>query len=233
METAIVAGRVTINGRVATLGERVSSADRIQFDGHPVKVVQGPGDLPRVLIYYKPAGEVSTLRDPEGRPTVFDRLPVVRNARWIQVGRLDFNTSGLLVFTTSGELANRLMHPSGRIEREYAVRVLGQLSPEQLDTLRRGVMLDDGVAKFEIIEPRGGQGANRWYQAVITEGRNREVRRMFEAVGLGVSRLIRTRFGPFALPDTLHRGKWMELGPKTVATLLSQLDSAVVSQSPK
>lgn len=233
MEAAIVAGRVTVNGRVATLGERVGASDRIALDGDPVKVVQGPGDLPRVLIYYKPAGEVSTLRDPQGRPTVFDRLPVVRNARWIQIGRLDFNTSGLLVFTTSGELANRLMHPSGGIEREYAVRVLGQLSPVQLETLRRGVMLDDGHAKFEIIEPRGGQGANCWYQVVIMEGRNREVRRMFEAVGLGVSRLIRTRFGPFALPDTLHRGKWMELSLQVVATLLCEVDAEGVSESPK
>ena len=225
MEAAIVAGRVTVNGRPATLGERVSGADRITLDGRPVKVVQGPGNHPRVLLYYKPTGEVSTLRDPEGRPTVFDRLPPVRNARWIQIGRLDYNTSGLLVFTTSGELANRLMHPSGGIEREYAVRVLGQLSPEQLDAMRRGVMLEDGLAKFEIIEPRGGQGANRWYQAVIMEGRNREVRRMFEVVGLGVSRLIRTRFGPFKLPETLHRGKWMELSPQVVATLLRELDS--------
>lgn len=225
MEAAIAAGRVTINGRVATLGERVSAADRIALDGNPVKVAQGPGDLPRVLIYYKPTGEVSTLRDPEGRPTVFDRLPVVRNARWIQVGRLDFNTSGLLVFTTSGELANRLMHPSGRIEREYAVRVLGQLSHAQLETLRRGVMLEDGLAKFELIDPQGGQGANRWYRVVIMEGRNREVRRMFEAAGLAVSRLIRTRFGPFTLPDTLHRGKSMELSPQMVRTVLRELDS--------
>jgi len=173
MEAAIVAGRVTINGRVATLGERVGATDRIQLDGHPVKVVQGPGDLPRVLIYYKPTGEVSTLRDPQGRPTVFDRLPVVRNARWIQVGRLDFSTSGLLVFTTSGELANRLMHPSGRIEREYAVRVLGSLSPEQLATLRRAVMLEDGPAKFERIDPQGGQGVNRWYRVDVRGGRTR------------------------------------------------------------
>jgi len=225
MEAAIVAGRVTINGRVAALGERVGAADRIALDGHPVKVVQGPGDLPRVLIYYKPTGEVSTLRDPQGRPTVFDRLPVVRNARWIQVGRLDFNTSGLLVFTTSGELANRLMHPSGRIEREYAVRVLGSLSPEQLATLRRAVMLEDGPAKFERIDPQGGQGVNRWYRVVIMEGRNREVRRMFEAVGLAVSRLIRTRFGPFSLPDVLHRGKSMELSPHAVRAVLHELDS--------
>lgn len=226
MEAAIVAGRVTVNGRLATLGERVGGADRIALDGHPVKVIQGPGDLPRVLIYYKPTGEVSTLRDPEGRPTVFDRLPVVRNARWIQVGRLDFNTSGLLVFTTSGELANRLMHPSGGIEREYAVRVLGELTPEQMGALRNGVMLEDGAAKFEIIEARGGRGSNRWYQVIIMEGRNREVRRMFEAMGLGVSRLIRTRFGPFTLPNTLHRGKSVELTPQVVSTLLRELDSA-------
>jgi len=225
MEAAIVAGRVSVNGRLATLGERVGGADRIALDGHPVKVIHGPGDLPRVLIYYKPTGEVSTLRDPEGRPTVFERLPVVRNARWIQVGRLDFNTSGLLVFTTSGELANRLMHPSGGIEREYAVRVLGELSPEQMYTLRSGVMLEDGAAKFEIIEARGGRGSNRWYQVIIMEGRNREVRRMFEALGLGVSRLIRTRFGPFTMPNTLHRGKCMELSPQVVATLLRELDS--------
>ena len=225
MEAAIVAGRVSVNGRLATLGERVGGADRIALDGHPVKVIHGPGDLPRVLIYYKPTGEVSTLRDPEGRPTVFERLPVVRNARWIQVGRLDFNTSGLLVFTTSGELANRLMHPSGGIEREYAVRVLGELSPEQMYTLRSGVMLEDGAAKFEIIEARGGRGSNRWYQVIIMEGRNREVRRMFEAMGLGVSRLIRTRFGPFTMPNTLHRGECMELSPQVVATLLRELDS--------
>jgi 23S rRNA pseudouridine2605 synthase len=225
MEAAIVAGRVTVNGRLATLGERVSGSDRIQFDGHPVKVIQGPGDVPRVLIYYKPAGEVSTLRDPQGRPTVFDRLPVLRNARWIQVGRLDFNTSGLLVFTTSGELANRLMHPRGGIEREYAVRVLGELSPQQMDMLRGGVALEDGAAKFEIVEARGGRGSNRWYQVIIMEGRNREVRRMFEAIGLGVSRLIRTRFGPFTLPHTLHRSKSMELSPQLVATLMRELES--------
>lgn len=225
MEAAVVEGRVTVNGRVATLGERVGSVDRIALDGRPIRVVRSPEHLPRVLIYYKPAGEISTLRDPHGRPTVFDRLPAVPNGRWIQIGRLDFNTSGLLAFTTSGELANRLMHPSGRIEREYAVRVLGELSPGQTERLRRGVMLEDGTAKFEVIEARGGRGANRWYQVVIMEGRNREVRRMFEALGLGVSRLIRTRFGPFALPGTLHRGKWVELRPGAVATLLKHLDS--------
>jgi len=223
MEAAVAARRVTINGRVATLGARVSSGDRIALDGRPVKIVSSPADRPRVLIYYKPAGEVSTLRDPQGRPTVFDRLPPIRNGRWIQIGRLDFNTSGLLVFTDSGELANRLMHPSGRIEREYAVRVLGELTPEQIRRLQTGVMLEDGAARFEIIESRGGRGANRWYQVVIMEGRNREVRRMFEALGLAVSRLIRTRFGPFKLPSTLHRGKWVELTPSAVARLLRDL----------
>ena len=225
MEEAIVAGRVSVNGRVATLGDRVGEADRIQFDRRPVEAAQGPEDLPRVLLYYKPAGEVSTLRDPQGRPTVFERLPALRNARWVQVGRLDLNTSGLLVFTTSGELANRLMHPRGRIEREYAVRVLGSLSPEQLAMLRRGVMLEDGPAKFELIDAQGGQGANRWYRVVIMEGRNREVRRMFGAVGLAISRLIRTRFGPFSLPDALHRGRLLELGPNVVRTVLRELDS--------
>ncbi len=216
MESAITAGRVTVDGKTATLGQRVGAGERILLDGRPVKIGGPRAGAPRVLLYYKPSGEISSQRDPQGRPTVFDRLPGLRGARWIQVGRLDFNTSGLLVFTTSGELANRLMHPSGEIEREYAVRVLGELSPEQLGVLRRGVVLDDGPAKFESIEPRGGRGANRWYQGVIKEGRNREVRRMFEALGLGVSRLIRTRYGPFSLPPKLHRGAWLELAPDAV-----------------
>jgi len=216
MESAIVAGRVTVDGKTATLGQRVGAGERILLDGRPVKIAEPRGEAPRVLLYYKPAGEISTQRDPQGRPTVFDRLPGVRGGRWIQVGRLDFNTSGLLVFTTSGELANRLMHPGSEIEREYAVRVLGELTPEQLGVLCRGVVLDDGPARFESIQPLGGKGANRWYQVVIKEGRNREVRRMFEALGLGVSRLIRTRFGPFSLPPSLHRGVWMELAPDAV-----------------
>ena len=216
MESAITAGRVTVDGKTATLGQRVGAGERILLDGRPVKIGGPRAGAPRVLLYYKPSGEISSQRDPQGRPTVFDRLPGLRGARWIQVGRLDFNTSGLLVFTTSGELANRLMHPSGEIEREYAVRVLGELSPEQLGVLQRGVVLDDGPAKFESIEPRGGRGANRWYQVVIKEGRNREVRRMFEALGLGVSRLIRTRYGPFSLPPRLHRGAWLELAPDAV-----------------
>jgi len=226
MEEAIAAGRVTVDGHAAKLGERVGGGERVLLDGRPVKFRQGRGDAPRVLLYYKPTGEVSTLRDPQGRPTVFDRLPTLRGARWIQVGRLDFNTSGLLVFTTSGELANRLMHPSGEIEREYAVRVLGELSEDQLGRLRQGVRLEDGAAKFESIEPRGGKGVNRWYQVVIREGRNREVRRMFEAIGLGVSRLIRTRFGPFDLPTSLRRGASLELSREAVSAALRSLPPA-------
>ncbi len=216
MESAIAAGRVTVDGKTATVGQRVGAGERILLDGRPVRLAEARGAAPRVLLYYKPAGEISSRRDPQGRPTVFDRLPGVRGARWIQVGRLDFNTSGLLVFTTSGELANRLMHPGSEIEREYAVRVLGELSPEQIGALRRGVALEDGPARFESVQPRGGKGVNRWYQVVIKEGRNREVRRMFEALGLGVSRLIRTRFGPFSLPPRLRRGAWLELAPDAV-----------------
>ena len=225
METAIGAGRVTIGGRPAKIGERVVPTDRVTLDGRLVKITGSlEGGNPRVLLYYKPTGEIVSRRDPGGRPTVFARLPRIRGAQWIPVGRLDFNTSGLLIFTTSGELANRLMHPSGGIEREYAVRVVGVLWPEQLGRLRAGVRLDDGPARFESIEPRGGKGANRWYEVVIREGRNREVRRIFEAVRLAVSRLIRVRVGPFELPATLHRGRWMELSGDALAALLRRLD---------
>lgn len=224
METAIGAGRVTVAGRPAKIGERILPTDRVALDGRLVKMAGYLEGKPRLLLYYKPTGEIVSRRDPEGRPTVFERLPRISGAQWIPVGRLDFNTSGLLVFTTSGELANRLMHPCGGMERKYAVRVLGELSPEQLDRLRAGVRLDDGPARFESIEPRGGKGANRWYEVAIREGRNREVRRMFEAVGLGVSRLIRVRFGPFELPATLHRGRWLELSGDALAALLRRLD---------
>jgi 23S rRNA pseudouridine2605 synthase len=220
MEAAIEAGRITVNGRLATLGQRVSPSDRIVLDGKTIATAAASDAAVRVLLDYKPTGEIATRSDPEGRPTVFHNLPHVRNGRWIQVGRLDFNTSGLMVFTTSGELANRLMHPSGNIEREYAVRILGEITPEQSERLKNGVMLDDGPAKFESVEPRGGEGANRWYQVVIMEGRNREVRRMFETLGLAVSRLIRTRYGSFVLPPTLKRGMWFELSHDEVGMLL-------------
>ncbi|HTQ72669.1 MAG TPA: pseudouridine synthase [Burkholderiales bacterium] len=222
MEVAIAAGRVAVNGTRAALGQRVTPADRIAFDGRTVRWHSGDR-APRVLIYHKPAGELVTAHDPAGRPTVFRRLPPLRAGQWIAVGRLDFNTGGLLLFTDSGELANRLMHPRGEIEREYAVRVRGELSRDQLGRLVRGVTLEDGPAKFDRISPGGGTGSNRWYQVVLREGRNREVRRIFESLGITVSRLIRVRFGPFMLPSYLRRGQWKNLDPEETAALLALL----------
>jgi 23S rRNA pseudouridine2605 synthase len=219
MEAAIASGRLVVNGARAALGQRVGSRDRVALDGHPVSLRFEEG-APRLLIYHKPAGELVTTRDPSGRPTVFDNLPRIRGGHWIAIGRLDFNTGGLLLFTDSGELANRLMHPSNEIEREYAVRVRGELSREQLRRLAQGVALDDGPAKFDSISSGGGSGSNRWYQVVLREGRNREVRRMFESLGITVSRLMRVRFGPIRLPPHLRRGQWHELEPKEAAWLL-------------
>jgi 23S rRNA pseudouridine2605 synthase len=222
MESAITSGRITVNGARAALGQRIGPADRVVLDGRPVRLSSGEKE-PRLLIYHKPAGELVTTHDPTGRPTVFANLPPLRGGHWIAVGRLDFNTGGLLLFTDSGELANRLMHPSSEIEREYAVRVRGQLSRDQIDQLTRGVTLDDGPARFDRISAGGGTGSNRWYQVVLREGRNREVRRMFESLGVTVSRLIRVRFGPFVLPSYLRRGRWRNLEPKEVALLLAAL----------
>jgi 23S rRNA pseudouridine2605 synthase len=224
MEALIAAGRITVNGRPATLGQRVGPSDRVARDGRPVRLAFG-ASAPRVLLYHKPAGEIVSARDPEGRPTVFDRLPRIRGGHWVAIGRLDYNTGGLLLFTDSGELANRLMHPRHEVEREYAVRIRGGLSPGQLERLARGVQLDDGLARFERIEPRGGRGSNRWYEVVLREGRNREVRRMFEALGVTVSRLLRVRFGPFRLPPRLRRGQWLELAAPEAAVLLSVLEA--------
>lgn len=222
MEAAIASGRITVNGSRATLGQRVNAADRILFEGRAVRSRSGEKE-PRVLIYHKPAGELVTTHDPAGRPTVFRNLPPLRDGHWIAVGRLDFNTGGLLLFTDSGELANRLMHPSSEIEREYAVRVRGELSREQLGRLTRGVILDDGPARFDRISAGGGRGSNRWYRVVLREGRNREVRRIFESLGVTVSRLMRLRFGPFILPSYLRRGHWRNLDPKEAAALLAAL----------
>jgi 23S rRNA pseudouridine2605 synthase len=222
MEAAIAAGRITVNAARATLGQRVGPADRVVLDGQAVRLRTAERE-PRLLVYHKPAGQLVTTRDPTGRPTVFQNLPPLRHGHWIAVGRLDFNTGGLLLFTDSGELANRLMHPSSEIEREYAVRVRGELTREQMSKLTRGVVLEDGPAKFERIAPGGGTGSNRWYQVVLREGRNREVRRMFEALGVTVSRLIRVRFGPFVLPSHLRRGQWRSLDPKEAASLLAAL----------
>ena len=220
IEGWISEGRVSVNGKISQLGERVSEGDVIRVDGHVVsKTRLEHSHKCRVLFYHKPIGEVATRSDPEGRPTVFDNLPKLRNGRWIAVGRLDINTSGLLLFTNDGELANRLMHPSHHIDREYAVRVLGEVPEEALERLKTGVALEDGVGRFSSIEDRGGEGANHWYHVVLEEGRNREVRRLWESQGVTVSRLIRVRYGPVTLPRWLRPGRWEELGEKPLHLL--------------
>lgn len=224
IEAWISAGRVTVNGQVARLGARAREGDRIQVDGRPVRAAVM--DLPRVLIYHKPAGQIVSRNDPEGRPSVFDELPPLRGAKWIAVGRLDFNTEGLLIFTTSGDLAHRLMHPGADLEREYSVRILGEITLGQLKQLHEGVELSDGPARFESVEDAGGRGANRWYRVTIKEGRNREVRRIFEALGFTVSRLIRVRFGPIGLPPMLRRGRHRELLPAEVGLLAPDINAA-------
>lgn len=214
MEEAITAGRVSVNGKTANLGQRITRRDVVRFDGKQVRIKTGR-EAAEVIIYHKPAGEIVSHDDPEGRPSVFDNLPAPKAGKWIAVGRLDFNTEGLLILTTSGDLANRLMHPRYEVEREYSVRVIGELTDDQMDQLLDGVELEDGTARFLKLEEGHFSdetpGINRWYDVMIREGRNREVRRMFEAVGVTVSRLIRTRFGPISLPRTLHRGQMRAL----------------------
>ncbi|QKJ48090.1 23S rRNA pseudouridine(2605) synthase RluB [Proteus vulgaris] len=207
-------GRISIDGTKAKLGDRidVTSTAKIRLDGRILNIREAQKDVCRVLAYYKPEGELCTRSDPQGRPTVFQRLPRLNNARWIAVGRLDVNTSGLLLFTTDGELANRLMHPSREVEREYAVRVFGEIDDAKIRQLTRGVQLEDDPASFRSVSYRGGEGINQWYNVSLTEGRNREVRRMWEAVGVQVSRLIRVRYGDIDLPKGLPRGGWVELG---------------------
>jgi len=234
MEELIIAGRVSVNGEPAHIGQRILPADQVRINGKLIqrKVSKRP---PRVLVYHKPAGEIVSASDPEGRPSVFDRLPTMKAAKWLAVGRLDFNTEGLLLFTTSGDLANRLMHPRYGIDREYAVRTLGELEEGMRQKLLAGVELDDGLAQFSRIADGGGEGANKWYRVTISEGRNREVRRMFEAVGLTVSRLIRTRYGTLTLPRGLKRGRWEEMDEHGVRALMamSGLEKAAASASPK
>ncbi|GLX79841.1 pseudouridine synthase [Thalassotalea insulae] len=216
METVISAGRVSVDGRVAYLGDRVEGTEQIRIDGHPVILTNKEEDLCRVLMYNKPEGEMCTRKDPEGRPTVFDRLPKLETGRWIAVGRLDINTSGMLLFTTDGELANRLMHPSQKVEREYAVRVFGEVDEAMLQRLRAGVKLEDGLARFQKITYRGGEGRNHWFHVVLSEGRNREVRRLWESQEAQVSRLIRVRYGDIELKRQLPLGGWVELSLKEV-----------------
>jgi 23S rRNA pseudouridine2605 synthase len=220
MEELIIAGRVSVNGEPAHIGQRILSTDMVRINGKPLqrKISKRP---PRVLIYHKPAGEIVSTNDPEGRPSVFDRLPTMKAGKWLAVGRLDFNTEGLLLFTTSGDLANRLMHPRYGIDREYAVRTLGELEEGMRQKLLSGIELEDGTAQFSKVADGGGEGVNKWYRVTIGEGRNREVRRMFEGVGLTVSRLIRTRYGAMTLPRGLKRGRWEELEENEVRDLLA------------
>lgn len=223
LETLIASGRVTVNGQPAVLGDRAEETDDIRVDGRLVRIRPQAETRRRVLIYYKPEGEICSVSDPEGRPTVFEQLPTIAQGRWVMVGRLDLNSSGLLLFTNDGELANRLMHPSGEIEREYAVRTMGEITPIMRETLLSGVTLEDGEARFERLRELGGEGFNRWYSVTLKEGRNREVRRMLESQGLKVSRLLRTRYGVISLPRELRTGRWMEL-PQSE---LSQLEASV------
>lgn len=218
LEEIIAAGRVSVDGKMATLGDRVqvSSSTKIRIDGHLVNLMPAQKEICRVLMYYKPEGELCTRSDPEGRATVFDRLPRLSGARWIAVGRLDINTSGLLLFTTDGELANRLMHPSREVEREYSVRVFGNIDDAMLQRLRKGVQLEDGPANFKQIKVVGGAGLNQWFDVTLTEGRNREVRRLWESQGVEVSRLIRIRYGNIKLDKGLPRGGWEEMGLEQV-----------------
>lgn len=220
MEEWIQNGWVTVNGRVAHLGDKVSPNDQVCAKGSVIKL-KWADRLPRIILYYKQEGEIVSRDDPQKRTSVFDRLPQAASSRWVAIGRLDINTCGLLILTTSGELVQRFAHPSFEVEREYAVRVLGSLTPEQLTQLtEEGVMLEDGLARVERIWEQGGEGINKWYNVVIKEGRNREVRRIFESLGLTVSRLVRVGFGPIGLPNRLKRGQFYELNPAEVANVL-------------
>jgi 23S rRNA pseudouridine2605 synthase len=221
IETWIAAGRVSVRGQVAKLGDRAQPGEEIFLDGKSIKSSKTKSE-PRVILYHKPVGELVTRKDPEGRPTVFEKLPKLSPGRWVAVGRLDFNTAGLLLFTDSGELANQLMHPRQEIEREYEVRVQGGLSPEATKKLLEGIALEDGMAKFLRLEPIQGKkdsGTNRWYRVVLAEGRNREVRRMVEAAGGRVSRLMRVRFGTVLLPMDLGPGRCLELDASKIQAL--------------
>jgi 23S rRNA pseudouridine2605 synthase len=219
MEQLIMEGRISVNNEPAHIGQRIQFGDQIKINGKPIRVRIAPPPA-RVIAYHKPVGEVVTHDDPQNRPTVFRKLPKLQQGKWQSVGRLDLNTEGLLLFTSSGELANRLMHPRFGLEREYAVRVLGALSNDEKQQLLEGITLEDGKAQFNTIEDGGGEGANAWYRVTISEGRNREVRRLFEALGHAVSRLIRIRYGAMMLPRGLKRGAWVELDERDMRALL-------------
>jgi 23S rRNA pseudouridine2605 synthase len=225
MEQLILEGRISVNNEPAHIGQRIQYGDQVKVNGRPLRIRIDPPP-PRVIAYHKPAGEIVTHDDPKNRPTVFRKLPRLQHGKWQSVGRLDLNTEGLLLFTSSGELANRLMHPRFGLEREYAVRVLGALSNEEKQKLLDGVMLEDGMAQFGSIENGGGEGSNCWYRVTISEGRNREVRRMMEAVGHAVSRLIRIRYGAMVLPHGLRRSTFMELDEADIRALTHAANKA-------
>lgn len=220
METLIASGQVKLNSHTAVIGDRAGPGDVIRIGRRTIRV-HVEEELPKVLLYHKPEGEIVSRNDPQDRPSVFDKLPYLRSSKWIAIGRLDFNTSGLLIFTNDGALANRMMHPRFEMEREYAVRILGELTEEQMKQLTTGVTLEDGEAAFTYLADQGGEGANHWYRVILKEGKNREVRRMFEAIGLTVSRLMRVRFGPINLPPRIKRGQWLELDEKESRRLLN------------
>lgn len=222
------AGRLMVNGEPVLPGGKATVKDKFELDGKQLDVSGAAEIVRRVLIYNKPEGEVTTRKDPEGRPTVFDRLPRLKDHRWISIGRLDINTTGLVMFTTDGELANRLMHPSSQIDREYAVRVFGEVDDAMIQRLMQGVLLEDGTAKFTDITPAGGSGINRWFHVTLLEGRNREVRRLWESQGVRVSRLKRVRYGTVFLPSRLTVGKWEELDQKAVDSLSKMVGLAKI-----
>ncbi len=224
MERWIKEGRISVNNKVATLGDRIAEGDAVSVDGASVDLIFDKQSERRVLIYNKPVGEICTRHDPEGRPTVFDHLPPLKVGRWIAIGRLDINTSGLLLFTTDGDLANALMHPSAQIDREYAVRVLGSVDDALLKRLTDGVLLEDGMARFTDVQFFDGEGANKWYHCVVMEGRNREVRRLWESQEIQVSRLKRVRFGPVFLPSDVKAGTWKQLEDSEVKALSQMLE---------
>ncbi|MDP1931647.1 MAG: pseudouridine synthase [Gammaproteobacteria bacterium] len=232
LEEWIKQGRVKINGIVATIGDRVSKGDALLVDGKKVNPNSAVTEMQRVLLYNKPEDEICSRKDPEGRASVFDKLPKITHGRWVAIGRLDINTSGLLLFTTDGELANRLMHPSSNIDREYAVRVMGDVTQEVIDNMMKGVMIDDHLCRFTDIRYFAGEGANRWYHVVLMEGRNREVRKLWESQGIRVSRLKRVRYGPIFIPSKVKKGDFFEL-PKEEMALLYKAVNLPLNIRPK
>ena len=224
VESWIADGRIKVNGKVAQIGERVSDEDTILVNGKKLAPQHKIKEERRVLLYNKPEDEICTRDDPEGRPTVFAKLPPIKHGRWVSIGRLDINTTGLLLFTTDGELANKLTHPSSGIDREYAVRVMGDVTPEMVQNMHKGVMIDGHLCRFTDIQFYAGEGLNQWYHVVLMEGRNREVRKLWESQGLKVSRLKRVRFGPIFIPSTVRRGTFKELSAREIDKLVKLVE---------